>query len=141
VVQSTANPLQVDLDGAVWLLGFDAADGVVVGDTLDVTLYWKAQRPLQDNFQVFVHLLDASGAVVAQSDKINPGEFPTERWPLDKYVRDAHAVVVGEGVPAGEYRLTAGLWDIGSGLRLPIRGGGVAVENAVLLQTITIRER
>ena len=132
--------LQVDLAAAVWLLGFDAPAVVTAGEPMTVTLYWKAQRPLSDNYQVFVHLLDASGAVVAQSDKINPGEFPTERWPLDKYVRDEHVLVIEAGLPAGAYRLTAGLWDFGSGVRLPISGGASSVADAALLQTITVED-
>jgi hypothetical protein len=103
------------------LIGYTVSNETAApGDTLDLTLYWRAARQLDIDYQVFVHLLDASGTLVAQSDKLNPGEFPTHRWPLDKYVPDAHQLTLPPDLPPGDYTLAAGLWVQGEGWRLPV---------------------
>ncbi|MEJ2754132.1 MAG: hypothetical protein P8169_15865, partial [Chloroflexota bacterium] len=102
------------------LLGYDAsADELQPGDTLYLTLYWKALQGLDINYQVFVHLLGADG-LAAQSDKINPGEFPTRRWPIDKYVRDEHQLEIPADLPPGDYEVAVGLWVQSDGWRLPL---------------------
>jgi hypothetical protein len=117
------NAVHYDFDGKFALIGYDAPEQVEAGDTMIVTLYWKATTSLDENYQVFVHLLGPDGGPVAQSDKLNPGDFPTELWPLDRYVRDAHRIEVPAGLAAGEYQLTAGLWQLQTGKRLLIDGG------------------
>ena len=105
----------------ITLIGYDATnDAVAPGDKLTITLYWKAQQMLDINYQVFVHLLDQDGNLAAQSDKLNPGEFPSKRWSLDRYVRDEHQLILPADFPAGEYRLSVGLWVADDGWRLPL---------------------
>jgi len=87
---------------------------------VELMLYWQAQNPLPINFQDFLHILGPDGIPVAQSDKLNPGEFPTKRWPLDKYVRDEHRLSLPPDLPAGEYRVTTGIWVATEGWRLPL---------------------
>jgi hypothetical protein len=58
--------------------------------------------------------------VAAQSDKLNPGDFPTNRWPQGKYVRDEHTLYVPAELAPGTYRLSIGLWVAAEGWRLPL---------------------
>lgn len=105
----------------IGLLGHSAAPGQVMpGDVLDLTLYWKAQRRLSIDYQSFVHVLNEAGELVAQADKLNPGEFPTRRWPLEKYVPDRYSVQLPSDLPPGEYLVTAGMWVQSDGWRLPV---------------------
>jgi hypothetical protein len=104
----------------VALIGYDIGDEPIPGDEFDVTFYWQAWQPLSINYQVFVHLLAEDGFVVAQSDKLNPGDFPTKRWPLDKYVRDEHILEIPANIAPGTYRISVGLWVSGEGWRLPL---------------------
>lgn len=117
-----AVPLRVSFDGRIALLGFDAPPPTAwrPGRDLVVTLYWQAERPLDQNYQVFVHLLrfDPQPVVAAQSDKLNPGDFPTKNWPLDRYVRDAHRLALPADLPPGRYLLTAGLYHLQDQARL-----------------------
>jgi hypothetical protein len=107
------------------------------GGTADLTLYWKAVRPPQVNYQVFVHLRDGTGAVVAQSDKLNPGDFPTRRWSLERYVRDAHRFSIPASLPPGDYHLAVGLWKMAEGERLLVLdAAGHPLGDSVLLETI-----
>ncbi len=103
------------------LIGADLSETAVSpGDEVEVTLYWKAQQPIDINYQSFVHLLTEEGTLVAQSDHLNPGDFPTKRWPLDKYVLDTHRLVVPADLSSGTYNVKVGLWVQNEGWRLPL---------------------
>lgn len=103
------------------LIGADYPQTAVhPGDTVEIALYWKAQQSMDINYQVFVHLLKPDGFLAAQSDKLNPADFPTRRWPLDKYVRDVHTLVLPPDFAPGEYTISAGLWVQTEGWRLPV---------------------
>ena len=120
----TAEPAQVpvyaDFGEQLALLGFDVSDTMAeAGDTIHLTLYWKAQEELNINYQVFIHLLGPDG-LVAQSDKLNPGDFPTRRWPDDKYVRDEHQIVLPHDLQPGQYEVAVGAWVQSDGWRLPL---------------------
>lgn len=116
-----SNDVFADFGEQIAFIGFDTSSRTAApGDTIDVTLYWKAQRPLDINYQVFLHVLAADGSLVAQSDKLNPGQFPTRRWPLDKYVWDEHHLQLPPDLPAGEYTVATGLWVQSEGWRLPV---------------------
>jgi hypothetical protein len=58
--------------------------------------------------------------LVAQSDRHTPGEFPTRRWPLDKYVRDRHEIALPANLPPGRYTVSTGLWVQEEGWRLAL---------------------
>lgn len=115
-----ATQTNVNYSDQLTLLGFTAPDTVRPGQKIRVDLYWTAQPNIDKNWQVFVHLLSPETTVLTQSDKLNPGDFPTKQWPIDKYVRDPHWLIIPEDIPAGDYRLTAGLWSIETGQRVPV---------------------
>jgi hypothetical protein len=130
----------VNFGDQIDLVGFDASRQVAApGDTIDLMLYWRASRDLDIDYQVFVHILDESGELVAQSDKLNPGEFPTHRWPLDKYVPDAHSITLPSDLPAGEYQVAVGLWVQSEGWRLPVFDEqGMAVDDQAVLFNLRV---
>ncbi len=93
------------------------------GASLSLTLYWYGTAPIEENYQVFVHLVPlGSDSPVAQSDKLNPGDLPTTRWTPDRYVRDAHTVTLPTEVTPGQYLLLVGLYDRETGERIPTAG-------------------
>ncbi len=120
----TAEPAQVaayaDFGEQLALLGYDVSStSIKPGENVYLTLYWKAQEELDINYQVFVHVFGPEG-LIAQSDKLNPGEFPTRRWPDDKYVRDEHELVLPQDLGPGQYEVAVGAWVQGDGWRLPL---------------------
>jgi len=110
------------------------------GDTVDIDLYWKALNEMTINYQIFVHLQAEDGFLVSQSDKINPGDFPTRRWPPDKYVLDRHQITIPEGRQPGDYTISVGLWVQTEGWRLPLLENGRQVGDSYPLFTITVTE-
>ena len=94
------------------------------GDVLPVGLYWKAEQTVLDNFHVFVHLIDADGNRIAQSDG-QPALWtrPTSSWTPGELVEDRHALSLPTELPQGNYTLVAGLYLPESGERLLTEGG------------------
>ncbi len=95
---------------------------------LAVELTWQvAQQPASD-YRVFIHLLNAKGEIVAQSDA-QPVNWmrPTSTWQPGESIVDTHALWVGDIAP-GRYRLITGLYLPESGDRLLTEGGNDYVE-------------
>ncbi|MCA9872004.1 MAG: hypothetical protein KC441_00040 [Anaerolineales bacterium] len=143
----TAEPAQhalfADFGEQIALIGYDtSASSARPGDTVTVTLYWQAQRPLDINYQSFLHVMSPDGSLVAQSDHLNPGEFPTRRWPTDKYVRDVHTFTLPPDLPPGEYLVKTGLWVQAEGWRLPLLdASGQQIDDSAGLTTLTVEAR
>lgn len=122
-VEGADQAVQVDFGQQIVLIGYDVShSAAAAGDTLQLTLYWQAEQDTDIEYQVFVHLLRGDGSLVsgAQSDKLNPGDYPTSRWPVDQYVRDVHRITIPPDTPPGEYWLSTGLWVQKEGWRLPV---------------------
>ena len=63
-----ARPVRANFGDQISLLGFEAVDSLSPGDEFDVALYWEALRPPEDDYVLFVHLVDGAGQVVASHD-------------------------------------------------------------------------
>ncbi|MFZ0546859.1 MAG: hypothetical protein WAM60_15540, partial [Candidatus Promineifilaceae bacterium] len=120
VAESAEYKTNENFGDQIALIGYDIPDMLEPGEKLDVTFYWQAQQQVTINYQVFVHLMAEDGTLVTQSDKLNPGDFPTKRWPLDKYVRDEHFLTIPADLAPGTYTLSVGLWVEAEGWRLPL---------------------
>ena len=60
------------------------------------------------------------GELVAQSDgPPRAGTYPTSIWDAGERVVDERVLVLPPDLPAGRYRLLAGLYDPATGTRLP----------------------
>ncbi len=112
----------------VSLLGFDLPASRTSSE-LSVTLHWRADQTLDQNYTVFVQLLNSAGQLVAQSDSWPAdGQLPTSAWLPGEVVLDQHQLSLKPGLPQGSYRLIAGLYLLKTGERLPVAGGGDFVE-------------
>ncbi len=140
-VSGLAQPLQVNFDQQLILLGYEldapqvAADGLV-----DLTLYWRAAQPLDQEFSTAVHLLDEQGRRYGQHDSFHPAGLPTTRWQMSEYARDRQQLAPWPGTPPGEYRLLVRVYERENGRLRPILneiGQPIATEYA-LPTTITI---
>ncbi len=83
------------------------------GDALPLRFVWSADERLAARYKVFLQLLNADGVLVAQRDSEPAGGLaPTTAWQANVPVVDHHALLIPMDLPAGEYRLIAGLYDI-----------------------------
>lgn len=85
---------------------------VAAGESLAIPLVWDRLDGTDVNWTVFVHLADATGNVVAQSDgpPLN-GDYPTNLWRQPCAFEDVHIIDVPADLPAGNYHLLAGMYD------------------------------
>jgi hypothetical protein len=92
-------------------------------ETLQVTLYWQAERAPGADYTVFVHLLDADGSALGQHDgPPREGAYPTSWWLGGQIVVDRHTIQLS-GPVTGPARLQVGLYDPATLVRLPAYDG------------------
>lgn len=128
------------LGDVIELVGFDApalsdSPAVVSAETLDLTLYWTARQPMETAYAVFVHVRNQAGEIVAQGDgPPAQGLYPTNLWDTGETVRDRRQLSLAALAP-GAYELAVGMYDLASGVRLPVPG---TADQAVVLGTFKI---
>ncbi|MCB0131084.1 MAG: hypothetical protein KDD78_09555, partial [Caldilineaceae bacterium] len=133
-------PAQARWGDAIDLLQVGLAGEPAPGAILPVDLTWQTQRPLETDYTVFIHLLNANGAVVAQSD--SPplrGFLPTTVWPPRQPVADRSELMLPAGLAPGTYRVVAGLYDPLDGTRLPVAQNGAPAGDALTVATFEIQ--
>ncbi len=111
------------------------ATSIPAGQPLRLRVFWRATAAPVRDYTVFVHVLDATGKVVAQADgqPVN-GAYPTSWWLPGQVIEDAREVALS-GLPAGAYQLALGVYDLASGERLPVTtGDGELPERRILLE-------
>ncbi|MHB1415205.1 MAG: 6-pyruvoyl-tetrahydropterin synthase-related protein [Chloroflexota bacterium] len=126
-VTGAENSLAVDLGGQVLCLGYDLDSRQVrAGDTVELRLYWEAQRKLETEYSVFVHVVtDPTQPPVAQGDSLHPANISTTRWQPGSYYADSHKIKIPADMATGDYELIAGLYDPRpDGKRLLVKDGG-----------------
>ncbi len=130
----------------VGLAGYNlSASEVKAGDTLTVTLNWKALGKMDQAYTAFVHLLDKEGKCCAGQKDSEPlnGARPTPTWVEGEYIADAYPVVVKPDTPPGDYRLEIGWYNAGdpSFARLQVldASGSGAGDNVILNTTVIVK--
>ncbi len=110
--------IEVEFGERIVLLGYQPE--LIEGELLS-TLYWQAERLLDQNWTVFVHLLNAEGGLVAQRDaQPRDGRYPTSVWDQGEVVDDGHRLALPVDLPNGDYQIVVGLYSVESGERLPV---------------------
>jgi hypothetical protein len=106
-----------------WRFGEIALDayGVEIhSDGMQVLLRWSAAAPL-DHATWFVHLVDASGAIVAQQDRQPLGGYaPTETWTVGASVTDRLFLPSTSPPDPQTWRLRVGWVDAQTSAFLPV---------------------
>lgn len=138
-----ATPFRADFGApaTIELHGYDLAPASGrAGETLTLTLYWRAAALMVDNYDVFVHLVDESGQVVTQGDGPPLNGFrPTVSWRPGEVFSDEHLIPIPPELAPGAYRLWVGFYNRDTGERLPAAVDGEAIpEGTVILQQVEI---
>lgn len=91
------------------------------GKDLHLDLYWQTESTIQQELAVFVHLVDASGAMIAQDDgAIAGGRWPRQWWQSNLLIRDRHKLKLPVPFDETRHRLLIGVYDMYSRVRLPL---------------------
>jgi hypothetical protein len=101
-----ATPSDVRFKAAIALSGYDVQTR---DNQLHITLLWQALHTLDQDLIAFIHVEDAPGHIVAQSDAV-PANWsrPTLGWATGEYILDHRSL---PALPAGEYTIYIGLAD------------------------------
>lgn len=112
--QQSVNAYYHEIDpnsGLITLIGADFPRDIQAGSSLPITLYWTTDRPLNTNYTVFVHLVDASGNKLSQIDVApRSGTYPTSLWSPNEVVVDELTLTLPAALPPGDYSLRIGLY-------------------------------
>ena len=111
--------------GPIRLIGYDLpANAASAGQSFPFHLYWQATAATATDYQVFNHLLDAEGNLVAQVDGPPLPDPLLRRGSKDWddaeeiiYSRE-YALTLPEDLPPGEYSLVTGFYRRDNGQRL-----------------------
>jgi hypothetical protein len=143
-------PVGANLDGKITLLryslnirpatGDEEPQIARSGDVIQVSLFWQAQRRVEEDFTISLQLLDEDDFLHAQVDRWPVGGFrPTSSWRVGEVIDDRYGLSLPDDLPAGQYRLVAVVYDPQTMERLPVLGeAGSPVGDHILLRTIEV---
>lgn len=118
-------PTQVGVTygGTLELLGFRAPSEIAPGQTLDLTLFWRANAPIEENLTAFVHAVGRDGANLGGYDGPPVGAgYPTNLWPVGAIIQAPYRLRLDSTSTAPtELRIVAGLYGPGNMGHLPAR--------------------
>ena len=109
------------------------------GQPLRLNLYWQVEQPLDQDYSLFVHVLNANGDIVAQRDAvIRAGDYPTSHWQKGEIVLDTPDLPL-PALPPGRYQLKIGVYDGATFARLPVSANPAATaDNGLILLPLDI---
>jgi hypothetical protein len=110
------------------------------GDTLAISLYWEAEKPIEQDYTVAWFLADAAGSVWAQGQDTQPvwGFAPTRSWSVEVPVIDNRALIIPDDLQPGTYAIWARLYESAASDRLLPAQGDHVRENTIGILPVAI---
>ena len=110
------HPMQVMFGDAIELVGYNLDRGA---DAIGLTLIWRSVRSIDQDYTVFTHALNATGAYIGGQDNqpVN-GAYPTSWWLPGEYIVDPYTLPLADIIEVGWYDPETGA-RVGETLRLP----------------------
>jgi len=137
------NPIAVDFDGQMALIGYDLSGRVVApGETITLTLIWRGQRPMTTDYTVSAQLVDAAQRKAAQHDGWpQGGAAPTTTWLPGQPVSDTHVLTIYPDAPPGVYDVRVVVYTLeGSTIvHPPIIAHGQMLSDFVVLTRVRVQ--
>ncbi len=112
---------QYRLGDAIELMGYDGPRVDVEQHVVKYRLYWRAVSVPTEDYTLFAHVLDETGALIGSGDS-QPfgGDYPTSWWRAgETLVEDRVALLTPESAPE-KVALAIGLYRLSDGSRLPV---------------------
>jgi len=119
-----ATPLSGKFGDTAELLSYDLKQD---GQRLDLITYWRAGDKAVTPLQMFVHVLDANGKVVAQADRLDASPFG---WQAGDVIAQVHHLEI----PASAASVAIGLYNSDSGERLSATVDGSQTDQVTLTE-------
>jgi 4-amino-4-deoxy-L-arabinose transferase-like glycosyltransferase len=110
------------------------------GGYVDLTLVWEVLAGTESNYNVFTHLYDGEGLRGQLDGQPVCGTWPTPWWEAGQTVVDFYRVPILPDAAPGSVPLLVGMYDVGSGERLPVTTpSGEPLGDHIHLTDLTIR--
>jgi hypothetical protein len=110
------------LGGVVDLLPVTVpAEPQPAGTRLPITLRWRVAAPLSGRYHFFVHLIGPEQTLLAGADgEPCGGWYSTSVWHAGEIIEHSLTLTLPPELPPGEYDLSAGLYELETGVRLTV---------------------
>ncbi len=102
---------RVNFNNDVKLLGWTINNQAKPGQSLSVTLYWQAQRPSREPWQIFVHLVEKPDAPNRLAQQDANGAFSQGWFPGDIIIGQ-YNLAINPATPPGNYLLQVGMYNV-----------------------------
>ncbi|MBK8986120.1 MAG: hypothetical protein IPM39_08560 [Chloroflexi bacterium] len=138
------NPTSVNFGNQLELVGFALAPRrALPGQTVDLTLYWRAIRPLSKNYTFFAQVVDPDTTRWAAQDL--PSESlpkPTSQWPVGEVQSTLMSLTLAADTPADVYPIIIGLYTLEDGqfqrLQLVTANGRITQDDFLTLTLLRV---
>jgi hypothetical protein len=138
---TSRQPLQANFNNNILLTDYQVTPPTVKpGETATLSLNWQAQRPIDGDYYLFIHLFDlSSGQRHGQVNIPLTGVlFNAHRWPVGLTVPDIHYFTLPPDAPEGVYRFEVGLYHGATLERLPVIIDGQSPNDRIILGKIHV---
>jgi hypothetical protein len=134
------HPLGDTLGTGIALAGFDLeSDKIPPGGTLRLALHWTDVGPVDTDYTVFVHVLDANEKVVTQRDQQPAaGRRPTTSWTRGDQLVDSYSIDLPSTLSPGTFEIEIGMYNANTGARLPVTRDGQAAGDRIIISRIIV---
>ena len=132
---------EVIIGGFARFIGYDLVSlDWYRGDKTFLTIYWQPteQAPPPQDYSVYIHLLDANGALIMSWDgEPLRGAYHTRWWEPGESLLDYRVLELPADLPPGPASLRIGLYDPIENRRLPVvidgaaGGDGLTIDNRI----------
>ncbi len=129
----------VVFDHNLALVGYTTPPQIEAGARGVVNLYWRAERPMAQDINVSLRVVDAQGNVWGQMDAPPIGNlFPLAKWETERTYLDQHDFAVDAGAPPGKYKIELGVYETASNTRWQVFRGPRKTDAPIPLAEITV---
>jgi len=112
------------------------------GETITLWLDWRALQPPDQDYAVYVHLLEDNTILHGQTDR-DPAHLgrpiPTTFWAVDVPIYDTCTLTINIDTPPGEYQLKVGFYGRINGIRMPVPLSDGSTSDGLVLATVEVR--
>jgi hypothetical protein len=135
------NSTFINFDNKIALVGYElSARSGRVNQPVKLTLYWQALGPMEYEYRVLVHVLDASTQKWAAADGFpRTSPFRTWKWQPGRVYTDVRTLRLEAFTPPGIYPIELGWYGGPAEERLPVLAAdGHQLDNRILLTQIRV---